>query len=98
MKSTIELLDLAKHAQGDISDYRIAQILGVSQPTVSAYRIGRAYPSNPIAARLAELAGLDPEAAICWVNIERARDETEAKTWLRVLSRVERTKPARLAS
>lgn len=98
MKSTIELLDIARAQNGDCSDYRLAQLLGVPPQTVSNYRVGRSHPANPIAAELGRLCGLDPDQVVCWVNIERAKDDADLKTWHSLLSRVQRTRPARLAA
>jgi plasmid maintenance system antidote protein VapI len=98
VKKTTELLAIAKARNGDCSDYRLAQLLGVPQPTVSNYRIGRTLPADPIAAELGRLCGLDPDQVVCWVNIERAKDEATLRTWHSLLSRVQKTKPARLAA
>lgn len=98
VKKTTELLAIAKARHDDASDYRLAQLLGVPPQTVSSYRVGRSLPANPIAARLAELCDLDPAAVICWVNIERAQSDDDRRTWHLMLSRVQRSRPARLAA
>lgn len=98
MKSPSELLDMASARNDGASDYRLAQLLGVKASAVYNYRSGYAMPANPVMARLATLAGVDPDAAVCWVNIQRSRTDDERETWIRLLSRVQRTKPARLAA
>lgn len=98
MLSTIELLDLARERQGGCSDYRLAKLLEVEQPTMSNYRTGRSFPKNPVAMRLAELCGLDPAEVLAWVNLERAGSEGEREAWRLLLSRVEAAKALPLAA
>lgn len=87
MLSTIELLDRAKSVAGDVSDYRLAQLLGVPATTVSNYRVGRSRPENPISMRLADLCGLDPVEVVASVNLERAKSETDRELWEMILKR-----------
>ena len=98
MLSTIELIDLAKHRQGDVTDYRISKLLGLRPSHVSGYRSGRSLPSNPIAMRLGELAGVDPVEAATVVNLERATTPEDREFWESVLSRVAPPKKARKAA
>lgn len=88
MFSTVELLDAARRHQGDVTDYRLAKLLGKPQATISNYRTGRTLPENPIAMRLAELAGVDPAAAVLAVNLERAKSEDERRVWEMLAARV----------
>jgi predicted transcriptional regulator len=94
MFSTIELLDLAKAKAGDVSDYRLAKMLGVDQTSMSNYRRGRSQPKNPIAMRLAELCDLDPAEVVAWVNLERSSTPEDAQVWQLLLSRIQRPKRA----
>lgn len=87
MFSTVELLERAKVAAGDASDYRIAQLLGVPRGTVSSYRRGISRPENPIAMRLADLCGLDPVEVVASVNLERAKSDTDRELWEMILTR-----------
>lgn len=96
MLTTNELLDRAREAQGGVSDYRLAKLLGVSQPRIPDYRAKRAKPANAIAARLGELCALDPQAVVCWVNIERASTEDEREFWSGMLARLGDTSPGAL--
>lgn len=98
MLSTIELLDLAKARAGDVSDYRIAKMLGVPPGTVSNYRVGRSRPENPIAMRLAELCGLDVVEVVAWVQLERAKSDLDRELWQLVLSRGRKPKGRALAA
>lgn len=87
MLSTLDLLDRAKSATGGASDYRIAQLLGVTRGAVSNYRNGVTVPENPIAMRLADLCGLDPVEVVASVNLERAKSETDRELWEMILAR-----------
>jgi predicted transcriptional regulator len=87
MLSTAELVALAKKQAGDVTDYRLAKILGISHSTVSSYQNGRSKPENPVAMRLAELAGIDPVAAMAAVNIERATSDGDRQAWELILAR-----------
>lgn len=98
MKSTIDLLDLARARNGGCSDYRLAQLLGVPPSGIGNYRKGRSKPANPIAARLAELCGLDAAQVICWINMERATTPADRETWKFLLSRVRPHKRPALAA
>lgn len=89
MLSTVDLLDVAKHKQGDVSDYRLAKILGINPNAISNYRAGRSAPENPIAMRLAALCGLDPVEVVAWVNIERNKSEADREFWSLVLNRIQ---------
>ena len=81
MLKTLDLLDAAKKAQCITSDYRLAQLLGADQSTVTGWRRGRSHPVEPMQARLSVLAGIDPRLALLWLRIERARDPIERELW-----------------
>lgn len=98
MLSTIELLDLAKKRQGDVTDYRISKLLGLTPTRISNYRVGRSRPENPVAMRLAELAGVDPVEAVAAVNIERATTDEDRAVWEAILQRVSQSKKGRKTS
>lgn len=88
MLSSVELLDMARARQDNATDYRIAKILGKPQATVSNYRTGRTKPTNSIAMRLGELAGVDPLEAAASINLERATDPEDREFWELLLQRL----------
>lgn len=98
MLSTVEMLDMARHRQGDVSDYRIAQLLGLKPQHISTYRNTPTKPSNPVAMRLAELAGVDPTEAVLWVNLERATTPEDREVWEIMLARLSATAKRKKAS
>ncbi|MDN3923305.1 hypothetical protein [Roseateles violae] len=82
------MLDLARERQGGVSDYRIAQLLGLKPNQISMYRHTAVKPSNPVAIRLAELCDLDPATVVAWVNIERATTPEDRLAWEIILKRL----------
>jgi transcriptional regulator with XRE-family HTH domain len=96
MFSAIDLVDRARAAQGGISDYRIAKILGIHPNSVSGWRTAGKLPSNPIAMRLAELAGVDPVETMLAVNIERSTTPADREAWEKVLARVSAPTPPKM--
>lgn len=94
MLSTVDLLEVAKHRQGDVTDYRLAKLLGLKPSHISNYRSGRTRPENSIAMRLAELCNLDAAQVIAWVNLERATTESDREVWQMLLTRIEASNPA----
>ena len=87
---TRELLAAVKSAQGITSDYRLARFLGVSDQTVGNWQHGRRRPDDETALRLAELAGLDPDAVLLGLTAERATDEPARQAWERIAARLAR--------
>lgn len=100
MFTTIALLDRAKkvHAdeRGDASDYRLAQLLGVSPQHISNYRTGRTRPDNVMAARLARLCGLNQIEVVVDVNNERYTEGEEADFWRELRQMLRRDPDAEL--
>lgn len=88
--NTQQLLDAAKAAQGLRSDYALAARMGISRSGVSGYRNGRSRPDDEMAARLADLAGLDPDATVAAMHAERAANEPERARWQRIAERLQR--------
>lgn len=93
MLKTGQLLDLARRRQGGVSDYRLAQLLGVDQTTVTAYRKGRSKPSNPVLTRLSGLCELDCELVFLWLAHERADSPQARSIWSRIVDAYEVAHP-----
>lgn len=83
-----ELLDALKAAQGNVSDYRIAQILGVKQQTVSCYRRGLAQLSSEKVVLICEMAGLNAGHWLLRMQLERAKCDSEKAIWNDLLYRL----------
>ncbi len=82
------LLDLAKSLNNIESDYRLAKILNVSQPTIPGYRAGRSLPDDKRAIQLANLAGLDPEKLVFEMHLARAKCPEETAFWADMLKKL----------
>lgn len=72
MRTINEYLDLAKEKQELTSDRKLAEALDSSHGMVSNYRLGRAFPSEEIMVKIAELAGLNPVIAL--IELHEARN------------------------
>lgn len=83
MKKSVDWLDAAKQQHG-LSDYALAPLLGVSRSEMSNYRNGRAYLSDDVAIKLAELLGMDdPSLIIASAHAERAKSPAAKAFWER---------------
>lgn len=98
MLKTVDLIEMAKHRHGDVTDYRIGKLLGIDPSKISVYRRTSSKPGNSIAMRLGELAGIDPLEAVALVNLERASTEEEREVWEAMVSRLSQAKKGRKTS
>jgi len=98
MLKTVDLIEMAKRHQGDVTDYRIGKLLGINPSRISTFRNTASKPGNSIAMRLGELAGVDPLEAVALVNIERATDAEDREMWESILERVSQAKKGRKTS
>lgn len=74
-------LGTAKAARSFSSDRQLAEALGLNATAVNGWRKRRAWPSDDSAVKVAELAGLDPEAALIDLNIWRAKTPEVRETY-----------------
>lgn len=83
------VLDRARHRQGLLSDYKLALVLGVQQSAVSNWRKGRSVPDDTLAARLADLAGLDKGFVVAGFHAMRAEPGSDSQAlWHQIVSRL----------
>lgn len=97
MITTAELMAAAKRAQGIPSNYRLARVLDVPESTVQRWNTGRGRPDDAHAARLGELAGIDPGIAVASVRAEREGDGPMRSLWEGIAKKLERAGVAALA-
>lgn len=83
-----ELLSYVRAAQAIPSNYALAGVLGVPIKTVQRWNTGANTPDDAMAARLAHLAGLDPDTVVAEMQAERANDPTERARWQRIAARL----------
>lgn len=79
MSVSIELLDAFKAAQGGISDYRVAAIIGVQTAMMTKYRKGISPLSPEKVLFLCETAGFDGLDWLLRLYRERAKCDSEKK-------------------
>lgn len=81
MKTTIDYLDEAKQRLGIISDYRMAQWLGMTNGGISHYRTRKRIIDNYIAVKLAEALGINAMEVIATAEAEREKEEERQSFW-----------------
>lgn len=81
MRTTIEFLDALKARNGGASDYRMAQILGVTKSAVSQYRNGKTFFDNSMAIKVSKMLNIDAGFVLACCQAERSRSEAERKEW-----------------
>lgn len=84
MKTTVQWLDAARKAAGLTSDYQLAKALGVTTTVISHYRAGRRAMEPYIAAKMAELVGVEAIEVIASAEAERARNDEQRAFWRRL--------------
>jgi len=88
---TIEqLLTAAKSGAGIPSNYRLARVMGVSDNTLNRWQHARSLPDDITAAKLAEMAGMDPDFVVASMHAARAAEGTERSLWQRIAGRLEK--------
>ena len=86
--ATQRLLRLVKERQGIPSNYKLRQVLDVSEVTMTRWNQGRGAPANSLAMRMAEMAGLDPGVVIAEISADRAQDDDERALWQGIAARL----------
>lgn len=66
----------------------LARLLGVTEKTVSNWMHGRNWPDDRLSAKLAGLAGIDPDALTAYHQGMRATTPEARETWLRIARRL----------
>jgi hypothetical protein len=88
MFDVIAFLDRAKACAGNVSDYRLAKLIGVTPATVSGWRAGHRAPDGRSIVKLCELSRDDPDQVAAEIQVMRSSSEEEAALWRRVASRL----------
>lgn len=83
-----DLLAAVRAAQGIPSNYRLARVLGVTETTVQRWNTGANLPDDAMSARLAEMAGFDPDMVVASMHAERAHEPGERARWTRIAERL----------
>lgn len=70
---TWDYIERVRARNGDCSDYRIAKLLGIAQPTVSHYRVGRREADDEVIVRIAAALDLPAAQVLADVRASSAR-------------------------
>lgn len=81
-------LDRAKAGAGNVTDYRLAKMLGVTTAAVSLWRSGSRAPDGRSIVKLCELSRDDPDQVAAQIQVLRSASDEEAALWRRVASRL----------
>ena len=84
-----ELLAHVRQAQGLPSNYALARVLGMPDTTLQRWNTGSNAPDDATAARLAEMAGLDPDVTVAAMHAARAHSDAERARWERIARRLQ---------
>lgn len=87
MSVSTDLLAALKASQGGCSDYRLAKLLGVAQPTIHKYQNDQCPLSAEKVILACDIAGLDRVDWLLRLQLERARCDAEKEVWQSLRSR-----------
>ena len=93
-----QLLAAVRADQGLPSNYALARFLNVRENTLHRWHSGRNTPDDLTAARLAELAGLDPCAVVAEMHAQRATEPAERALWEGLAARLAKAGAAAVAA
>ena len=88
MQTTNELLDRIKTNGQIASDYKLAQVLGVTKNAITNYRYGKSRPNDEIGLRMAILLNEDAGHITACLHAERAQTADVRALWERVAERL----------
>ncbi|HLO62889.1 MAG TPA: DUF3693 domain-containing protein [Azonexus sp.] len=88
MSVSIDLLNALKANQGGCSDYRLAKLLCVGQPTIVKYNREELPLSAEKVILACEIAGFDPIEWLLKLHEERAKSDAEKALWRDVMHRL----------
>lgn len=85
--ATKKYMDILRKQYNDCSNYRIAQLLGVTKGCVSRWSNGKNGMGDDAAARLADLCGLDGVEVLTELYLERSKSRATRHYFEEVLKR-----------
>ncbi len=88
MFDTAEYLDRVKRKAGIESDYRLAKLAGIDQPTLSRYRTGKGFPGEEAIEKFCKLTGEDPCVIAAEIQAARSHNPCARSLWQSVAHRL----------
>lgn len=89
MISSRDLLAAARAAQGIPSNYRLSRVLDVPERSVQRWNTGKHTPDDPVAVKLAEMAGLDPAYVLASMYAQRSAEGPLQQVWATIAQRAQ---------
>lgn len=89
MQTTNQMLDRIKTDKQITSDYRLAQVLGVTKNAITNYRYGKSSPNDEVGLRMAYLLDEDPGHITACLHAERAQSPEIRQLWERIAMRLQ---------
>jgi len=95
METMDEYIEQIRKRYNIDSDYRLAQLLGVTRQAIHHHKIGRAkHVSEETAYQIAALLGLDPKKVLLTLAIEKAKNERIKRLWQSIAKELSKTTAA----
>lgn len=91
LETTTDLLDALMERYGWDSDRQIAEGLDIPQPTISAWRRGRNYPTEVHAITIARALQIPPALVLVIAAADRTDDRDARAEWQKMLRQIART-------
>jgi|GEM_PF-2433816 len=85
MNHSQTLLTDLKAAHGDISDYRVAQILGLRPQAISKVKCNRNHFSDVTVVKIANELGVNPVEAVAKVHLDDETCPIKRQLWEQIL-------------
>lgn len=88
MFSIANLIDRAKAGGNIDSDYKIADVIGISHQAIYAYRTKNTLPNDKVIAQLCALSGDDVGVIAAQIHAARAKSEDVRSMWTLIAKRL----------
>jgi len=89
MQTVDQLLDAIKVRHKIVSDYKLAQFLGMTDSAIRNYRHKRSLPDEVACVKIAQALDLDGDVLAAQIQAQRARDVETKDFWRRLAVRLQ---------
>lgn len=91
LETTVDLLNALQERYGWTSDRQIGAGLGIPQQTISSWRVGRTFPTEVHAIRLAQALEIPPAMVLVISAADRTSDADARAQWKKIVREIGRT-------
>lgn len=88
MKTTNDFLNAVKASTGAVSDYALAQKLGVTRSSISNYRNNKSNLDDETCLKVARILGIEAGIVLAAIHAERAKNVDEKKAWFALFEKL----------